>query len=190
MAQLKRTEEREEVFFLLFENEFRTDETAEEIYESACAARAHESSAYMHDTYLGVCEKREAIDEVINANAKGWKVGRLSRVSRAVLRLGTYEVLFNDAIPDNVAMDEAVELSKRYGEEKSSAFVNGILNAVKNSKKVKKTAPEATAPAVEEAAPVTEEAAPATEETAPVTEEAAPVTEESAPEEKPTEGQN
>ena len=71
------------------------------------------------------------IDALLNRHAKGWRTDRLSRVSRAVLRLGTYEVVFAEKIPAPIAINEAVELAKKYDDPKARAFINGVLNAIK-----------------------------------------------------------
>ena len=78
-------------------------------------------------------ESKEEIDATIGEHAHGCKTQRLSRVSRAILRLAVYELLYEKDIPASVTINEAVELSKKYDEEKARAFVNGVLNSVKNS---------------------------------------------------------
>ena len=67
------------------------------------------------------------IDALLNENAKGWKTGRMNKVDLTILRLAVYEMKWDDDIPDGVAINEAVELAKRFGGESSSSFVNGIL---------------------------------------------------------------
>ena len=88
---------------------------------------------FVRGLYFGTVEHIDEIDAVISANARGWKLERLSGVSRAVLRMGVYEMLFTD-VPDSVAVNEAVEIIKKYDDEKARPFVNGILNAVMKSK--------------------------------------------------------
>lgn len=129
---INRREAREAVFELLFETEFKRDEDVVQIYALSCENREIAEDAYIHDTYFGVCEHREEIDELINRHAKGWKTNRISRVSRSVLRLCTYELLYCTDIPASVSINEAVELSKKYDQEQARAFVNGVLNSVKN----------------------------------------------------------
>ena len=72
------------------------------------------------------------IDDLLSRHAKGWRTDRLSRVSRAVLRLGAYEVVYADKIPAPIAINEAVELAKKFDDPKARAFINGVLNAVKD----------------------------------------------------------
>ena len=75
----------------------------------------------------GVIGHRDQIDEQLKKIAENWKLGRMARIDRNILRLGAYEILFADT-PDRVAINEAIELAKRYGNEQSSQFVNGILD--------------------------------------------------------------
>ncbi len=77
----------------------------------------------------GVWARREAIDVAIDAASKDWRIERMSAVDRNILRLATYELLYTD-LPKGIAMDQAVELAKRYSTAKSGAFVNGVLGAI------------------------------------------------------------
>lgn len=129
-----RRQAREQVFDLLYETEFHEGETAEQILERAAEDREFDGNdPYLRGTYLGVMAHLEEIDALIGRFAKGWKTKRLSRVSRAVLRLGTYELRFAKGVPPVVAINEAVELSKKFDDPRARAFVNGVLNAVKNA---------------------------------------------------------
>ncbi len=129
---ISRREAREAVFELLFETEFKHDETAQDIFALSTENREIAQDAYIQQTYFGVCEKREQIDELINRHANGWKTGRISRVSRSILRLCTYELLFCEDIPASVSINEAIELCKKYDQEEARPFLNGVLNGVKN----------------------------------------------------------
>ncbi len=144
-----RRQAREQVFDLLYETEFHEGETAEQILERAAADRDFDGNdPYLRTTYLGVMAHLEEIDALIGRFAKGWKTRRLSRVSRAVLRLGTYELRFAGNVPYVVAINEAVELSKKFDDPRARAFVNGVLNAVKDAP-VEQAAPAEAAPAPE-----------------------------------------
>ena len=131
---MKRHEARTAVFELLFETEFRADENKEELFAISAENREiPDDDSYIRDVYLGVHEHLEEIDELINKHAKGWKVSRLSKVTRSILRLSVYEMLYmKEEIPSSVSMDEAVELSKTFDEEKARVFLNGVLNSIKN----------------------------------------------------------
>ena len=124
---------REAVFALLYETEYHPDEQAEDILARAAEDRDVPADAgYVRDVYLGIMERRDEVDECIGRHAKGWKTNRLSRVSRAVLRLGAYELMFLKNTPAAVAINEAVEISKKFDDPKARAFINGVLNAIKN----------------------------------------------------------
>ena len=75
----------------------------------------------------GVMAHRERIDELLSTYAQGWTLARMPAVDRAVLRLGAWELLFNDEVPDAVAIDEAVELARSLSTDESPGFVNGLL---------------------------------------------------------------
>jgi len=88
------------------------------------------SDNYYFTLVEGVCEKLEILDHQISENAIDWKINRLAIVDKNILRIAIYEILFNSNIPKAVAVDEAVELAKEFGSEKSSSFINGILGKV------------------------------------------------------------
>ncbi len=129
---INRREAREAVFTLLFETEFRRDETFETIFETSTENREIDEDAYIRRVYFGVCENRDRLDEIINRHAKGWKMTRISRVSRSILRLSAYEMLECEDIPNSVSINEAVELCKKFDEEAARPFVNGVLNGIKD----------------------------------------------------------
>ena len=124
---------REAVLALLFETEYHEDEAPEAIFLRAAEARDIDpTDKYIRGEYMGIMENIEAIDALLGRHAKGWRTDRLSRVSRAVLRLGAYEVVYAEKIPAPIAINEAVELAKKFDDPKARAFINGVLNAVKN----------------------------------------------------------
>ncbi len=130
MEQLtKRQQARDEVFKMLFEHEFNPEKTAEEIYDDALAARAFREDPYIKKTLLGVFEHMEELNLEIERHSVGWKRNRISPASIAVMELCLYEMKYCLDIPLRVSLNEAVELAKRYDEEKARGFVNGILNA-------------------------------------------------------------
>lgn len=85
------------------------------------------SPQYIEELVFGVAENKAAIDELIGDYLKGWKLDRLSKVDRQVLRLAAYEMLFKDDVPPKVVTNEAIELAKHFGTEESGKFVNGVL---------------------------------------------------------------
>jgi N utilization substance protein B len=78
----------------------------------------------------GVEEHAGRIDELIDTHARGWSLDRLPDVDRAILRMGVYELLWADDVPDPVVIDEAVQLAKTLSTDDSPAFVNGVLGAI------------------------------------------------------------
>ncbi len=121
----KRSEEREQAFCLLFQSLFNTDENFE-IYEE----NIESVGDYARSIALGVEEKKENLDGLIEKYSKGWKVKRLPKVNLAILRLAAYEILFVDDVPESVAINEAVELAKKYSGESDYSFINGVLGAL------------------------------------------------------------
>ncbi len=130
---MTRREARERVFELLFESEFRTDETAEEIFGSSTENREVAEDCYVKRAYFAVMEKRAEIDKLIGEHSKGWKTSRLTNVSRSVLRLCVYEMIYEEDIPHNVSINEAVEIAKTYDDEKARVFINGVLHSIKST---------------------------------------------------------
>ncbi len=136
MASMTRSEARETVFCLLFETEFHRDRDPQEIYALAAEVREFEQvckkqESYIRGAYFGVREKLEELDARIAKHSKGWRPDRIAPVSRSILRLCIFEMLYLDDVPLTVALNEAIELAKKFDEEKAKALVNGILNSVK-----------------------------------------------------------
>ena len=128
---MTRREAREAAFSLLFETEFRHDEDAKEIFAVSCEERDIIPNEYIKKVYFGVHEHIAQLDEKISAHAHGWKTERLTRVSRSILRLAAYEMLYCEEIPASVSLNEAIELAKKFEDEKARPFINGILNGIK-----------------------------------------------------------
>ena len=127
---MQRKQARENAFMLIFESVCKKDETAEEIFTKATELRGLEYDGYVTDVFFGAYENAEVIDERMEKHLKGWKKERISPVSMAILRLGFYEMLYMADIPSKVTINEAIELAKKFDDEKSYSFVNGVLNAM------------------------------------------------------------
>ena len=127
---MNRKQARENAFLLLFEREINKDEDSLEIIVKAAKERGLECDEYVKTIYFGALENRDEIEEAIEKSLVGWKRERVSYVSRALLTLATYEMMYIDDIPTKVSINEAIELSKKYDEEKAYVFVNGVLHAV------------------------------------------------------------
>ena len=128
---MNRKEQRTAAFELLFEREFKTEELPEDIFAISTENRDIDTvqEKYIKNVFFGVVENQSEIDGYISEAAKGWKVSRLTKATRSVLRLCTYEMLYCKDIPTNVSLNEAVELAKKFDDPKAKAFVNGVLNA-------------------------------------------------------------
>ncbi|WP_160688795.1 transcription antitermination factor NusB [Clostridium sp. C2-6-12] len=87
---------------------------------------------YVKQALIGIENNKEAIDKVIEENLHNWKLDRISKVNLSILRLSTYELLYDKEIPTNVAINEALEITRRYSDEKSVGFINGVLDKVKS----------------------------------------------------------
>lgn len=130
---MTRHEARVAVFALIFEGLFRSDESSEAIYSAAVTDRGLASNKYVRETYFGASEKFELLDETISEYATNWKVDRMSRTAKAILRLAAFEIMFSE-IPPKVAINEAVEIAKEYADDTEASFVNGILNKLAKDK--------------------------------------------------------
>ena len=126
---MSRRKSREQAFALLFEKSFN-DAPVMELAEGAQDARECIIEPFALSLAQGAEEKLDQLDARIDAHLHKWSRERISRVSLAVLRLAIYEMLFEDSVPVSVAINEAVELAKRYGGEEDSSFVNGILGSI------------------------------------------------------------
>ena len=122
---MNRTEQREQAFCLVFQSLFNNDETLA-IYEENVAAVGD----FARELFEGVSSREQELDDVINKYSKGWKTNRLPKVNLAILRLAIYEIKYLDDVPNSVAINEAVELAKKYSGEGDYSFINGILGSV------------------------------------------------------------
>lgn len=130
MQKLTRHQERREVLFLLFETIFKEDEAPELIYSLSKDERELPESGYIKNTYFGVVSNLAAIDECINGHTNGRNANQMSAVTKSILRLAVYEIVFDKSIDAKIAINEAVELSKEFDDLKVKGFINGILNAI------------------------------------------------------------
>lgn len=125
---MKRSEIREAVFFLTFEK-FFTNDTAETVIETAYEADVFEMNDDVEKLFKAVDEKSEELDKIITEFSEKRQLNRIPRVSAAILRIALYEMLYDDKVPDNVAISEAVILTKKFAYEQDVQFVNGLLGA-------------------------------------------------------------
>mgnify|MGYP001064855926 CR=1 FL=1 len=132
-----RTKARKRALDILFQADVRGDEPAAilaaEAGRAANEPSRQESWLYAREIVDGVIDNRDEIDEQIATAAKDWSMARMPAVDRALLRMGTWEILYNDQVPTAVAIDEAVELAKEYSTDDSASFVHGVLARVARS---------------------------------------------------------
>jgi len=132
-----RSKARKRALDILFQADVRGDELpailAAEAKRAANEPAREASWLYAREIVDGVIDNRDAIDEQITTFAKDWSLARMPAVDRAVLRIGVWEVLYNDGVPDAVAIDEAVELAKEFSTDDSGAFVHGVLARIARS---------------------------------------------------------
>ncbi len=124
---------REAALQMLFQMEASAasaDEAVELFWRSFAADADPEGRAYADQAVHGVGEDRDLLDKHIAEASTHWRIERMARVDRNVLRLGTWELLKRLDVPRAVILDEAVELAKAFGTDDSSAFVNGVLNRI------------------------------------------------------------
>ncbi len=127
---MKRSEIRENIFKLVFCGEFYSgSELPEQVefYFEDLPEVTEEEHAYMVEKFNRIKELIGEIDDRINGVAKGWKTDRMGKTELAILRLAVYEMLYDEDVPVKVAINEAVELAKKFGGDDSPSFVNGIL---------------------------------------------------------------
>ncbi|MGL4730400.1 MAG: transcription antitermination factor NusB [Clostridium sp.] len=89
---------------------------------------------YIKSVLKGIEEKSEYIDNIIKENLQKWTIDRISKINLAILRLGVFEMEFLDDVPAKVAINEALELTRKYSDEKSVSFVNGVLDKIYKNK--------------------------------------------------------
>ena len=131
---MKRSELREHIFRMIFGYEFNSDaempEQMQLYFEQLDEEEGVPTEAeitYIRDKALNVILKTEEIDEMLNKNTMGWKTSRMNKVDLSILRLAVYEMKWDDEIPEGVAIDQAVELAKKYSGEDGPSFINGVL---------------------------------------------------------------
>lgn len=125
---MKRSEVREAVFFLTFEKLF-SDETPDSIIDTAYEVDEFEMNDDVENFFKAVDSKASETDEVIAKYSEKRQFSRIPKVSVAVLRIAIYEMLYDEKVPDNVAISEAVNLAKKFAYEPDVQFINGLLGA-------------------------------------------------------------
>lgn len=126
-----RREQREQIFKLLFRIEFNEKEDMPEqlrlFFEEAEEPVAESDEQYITVKYNHIMEKLSQIDALLNEKAEKWTTDRMGKAELTILRLAVYEILYDQDVPTGVAINEAVELAKKFGQDNGGAFVNGVL---------------------------------------------------------------
>lgn len=127
---MSRSELREHIFRMLFCQQFNKDsdmKEQKELYFELNGAASDKDRSYVFDKYQAVLDKKDELDKVLNQYSEGWSTNRMNKVDLSILRLAAYEIQYDDDIPAAVAINEAVELAKKYSSDEGPSFVNGIL---------------------------------------------------------------
>lgn len=130
---MTRRESREQAFIIIFEKSFNPDVGSDELIELAREYELLEPDDFFRSLIKTEEENDEKIEEVIGSNTRGWKLRRIPKVSLAVLKIALTEILFMDDVPNGVAVNEAVELAKKYATPEDASFINGLLGTVVRS---------------------------------------------------------
>ena len=132
---MSRSELREHIFRMLFRIEFNNEEEMKEqeiLYFDLLEPVSEKEQEYILDKYKAIVEKLDEIDSMLNDLSTGWKTSRMNRVDLTILRLAIYEVKWDEDVPTAVAINEAVELAKKYSSDSGPAFINGVLAKAAN----------------------------------------------------------
>ncbi len=128
---MSRRELREQIFKLIFRAEFYDKEELPEqeklFFEDYELNMKPEDETYISEKSNKILEKLDEIDGMINQEAKGWTTERMGKIELTILRLAIYEIKFDEDVPAGGAINEAVEIAKKFGQEESAGFVNGVL---------------------------------------------------------------
>ena len=127
---MNRSQEREQAFIILFEKVFHPEIPEEELMTLAEETEFITATPFTPELVAKTLENLNTVDEEISRFAVGWSLGRMNKVSLAILRLAVAEILYFDDIPASVSINEAVELAKKYASQKDGSFINGILGSI------------------------------------------------------------
>ena len=125
---------REIALQVLYQSEFNQTEEALDLFWKNFEALKG-AMDFSERIIRGVEQHREDLDRIIERYSSHWKIGRMPHVDRNILRIAVYELLYCDDIPPKVAINEAIDIGKKYGSEDSGAFINGVLDKVKSEER-------------------------------------------------------
>lgn len=127
---MTRKELREHIFKMVFQIEFNEAADMQEqldLYLEELENAVDKDIDYIKNKYEAIAARTEEIDMILNETSSGWKTTRMNKVDLAILRLAVYELKWDEDIPKGVAINEAVELAKKFSSESAPAFINGVL---------------------------------------------------------------
>ncbi len=127
---MTRREIREQIFQMVFRAEFHSEEEISQqldLFMNNLETASEKDRTYIEHKVTDIFAHLPEIDEIIDSSAQNWKTSRMAKVELTLIRLAVYEIRFEEDVPTGVAINEAVELAKAYGEENSASFVNGVL---------------------------------------------------------------
>ncbi len=127
---MTRHESRELAFILIFEKSFQKDISVTELIDSAVELELFPHNDFAEGLARKVYLKLEEIDAIISENLVGWSAKRVSKTSMAIMRLAVCEMLFGDEVPVGVAINEAVEIAKKYASPDDASYINGVLGSI------------------------------------------------------------
>ena len=133
---MSRSELREHIFKMIFGIEFSSEEQVEEqllLYLDQLEDVSEKDYSYMLEKAKAVIAHIEEIDQMINGASAGWKTSRMNKVDLSILRLAVYEMKMDEDVPVKVAINEAVELGKRFSGDEGPSFINGVLGKLANA---------------------------------------------------------
>lgn len=130
---MNRSEMREQALVLLFEKEFFAEIETEEL-ESVYSENVAPLSEYGKQAFENTYARKAEFDEIIEKYSNGWRLSRIPKINLSILRLALYEIIYSEGVPAGVAVNEAVELAKKYSGKDDYAFINGILGSYLRSK--------------------------------------------------------
>jgi N utilization substance protein B len=133
--KLTRTEAREKIMIILYQIDLYKKEHMEYNVEDVIKENLEIDNKYVHDIVNGVLENQEKIDKIINKYLEKWTLNRLGKTDASILRLATYEMLYYDT-PALVVLNEAIELAKKYSDDKVVALVNAVLDKIRDNEEI------------------------------------------------------
>ena len=129
-----RRQSRELAMQALFYMDMRKDASVELLeYFCSCFCTSKKSRPFLIKLVNGVIDKKAQIDDLVEQFSQNWKISRMSCVDRNVMRIAVYEMLYCDDIPPKVSINEAVDIGKKFGTQESGAFINGIMDSIREA---------------------------------------------------------